>query len=167
MLKNSREFSFLCSSSFVLYFVTITIFAKLFKILFTYLINIRIEDFETFSQTGCSVSQSCLTVCNYMDCSTPGLSVPHHLPKFAQVHVHCISDAISIPHPLIASSPSILNFSQHQWLFQWVDFPIRWPKYWSFSFSISPFNEYSGLISLKTDWIDFPWDWPKQERESI
>ena len=112
VLKNSREFSFLCSSSSVLYFVTI--FAKLFKILFTYLINICTEDFETFSQTGCSVSQSCLTVCNYMDCSTPGLSVPRHLPKFAQVHVHCSGDAISTPHPLIASSPSILNFSQHQ-----------------------------------------------------
>ena len=55
-----------------------------------------------------------------MDCSTPGLSVPHHLPKFAQVHIHCISDAIQPFHPLTACSPSALNLSQNQGLFQWV-----------------------------------------------
>ena len=58
--------------------------------------------------------------CNPMDYSMPGLSVPHHLLKFAQVHVHCISDAILSSHPLMLSSPSALNFSQHQGLFQWV-----------------------------------------------
>ena len=65
----------------------------------------------------CSVAQSCPTLCNPMDCSTPGLSVPH-LPKFAQVHVHCISDAIQPSYPLTPSSDSALNLSQHQGLFQ-------------------------------------------------
>ena len=67
----------------------------------------------------CSVTQSCPTLCNPMDCSMPGLPVPHHLPKFAQVHVHCIGDAIQPSHPLMPSS-SALNLSQHQRLFQWV-----------------------------------------------
>ena len=86
-----------------------------------------------------------------MDSNTSGFSVPHHLPKFAQVHVHCISDAIQPSHPQMAFSPSFLNLSQHQTLFQWSVVCIRWPKYWSFIFSISPSNEYSRLISLKID----------------
>ena len=65
----------------------------------------------------CSVAQSRLTLCDPMDCSTPDLPVPHHLLKFAQVHVHCIGDAIQPPHPLTPSSPSALNLSQHQGLF--------------------------------------------------
>ena len=68
----------------------------------------------------CSVAQSCPTLCNPMDCSMPGFVVPHHLPEFAQVHVHCIKDAIQPSHPLMPSSPSALNLSQHQRLFQWV-----------------------------------------------
>ena len=66
---------------------------------------------------GCSVAQSCPTLFNPMDCSTPGLPVPHHLLKFAQVHVHCIGDAIQPSLPLMPSSPSALNLSQHQRLF--------------------------------------------------
>ena len=61
----------------------------------------------------CSVAQSCPTLCNPMHCSMPGLSVPHHLPKFAQIHVHCIGDAIQPFHPLMPSSPSALSLSQH------------------------------------------------------
>ena len=97
----------------------------------------------------CSVTPLCSTFCDHMECSTPGLPVPHHLPKFAQVHVHCISDAIQPPHPLTHSSPlssifpSIRDFSSESAVH------IRLSKYWSFSFSISPSNEYSGLISLK------------------
>ena len=53
-------------------------------------------------------------------------------------------------------SPFAFNFSQHQGLFQWVGFHIRWPRYWSFNFSISPFSEYSGLISFRIDWFNFP-----------
>ena len=176
-----------------------------------------------------SVAQSCLTLCVPMDGSTPGIPVPHHLLKFAQVHVYCVGDAIQPSHPLTPSSPSVLSLSQYQGLFQWVIclhqfisvqmlspvwlfatpwtaahqaslsiinsqsllkfmsiksvmpsnhlilccpllllpsiFPsvrvffselilcIRWPKYWSFSFSISPFSEYSGLISFRIDWF--------------
>ena len=65
----------------------------------------------------CSVAQLCLTLCTPMNCSTSGLSVPHHLPKFAQVHVHCIGDAIQPSHPLTPTSTSAFSFSQHQVLF--------------------------------------------------
>ena len=68
----------------------------------------------------CSVTQSCLTLCNPMDCSMPGLPVPHHLPKFAQVHVRCIGNAIQPSHPLMLSSA--LGLSQHQGLFQRVGY---------------------------------------------
>ena len=61
----------------------------------------------------CSIGTSCLTPCNAMDCSTPGFSVPHHLPEFAQVHVHCIGDAIQPSHPLMSTSFSALNLLQH------------------------------------------------------
>ena len=68
----------------------------------------------------CSVSQSCLMLCDLMDCVTPGIPVPNHLLKLAQVHVYCIGDAISPSHPLMLSSPSALNLFQPQGLFQWV-----------------------------------------------
>ena len=67
----------------------------------------------------CSVVQSCRALCDPTDCSRPGLSVPHHLPEFAHVHVHCIADAVQPSHPLTLSS-SALNLSQHQGFFQWV-----------------------------------------------
>ena len=88
-----------------------------------------------------------------MDCTRPGFPVLHYLLGFAEIHVHCVSDAIQPSHPLSPPSP-VLNLSQHQSLFQWVSSLHQWPKYWSFSFSISPSNEYSGLISLRFDWFD-------------
>ena len=102
-----------------------------------------------------SVPQSCLTLCSPMDCSTPGLPVHHQLPEFTQTHVHWVSDAIHhliLCRPLLllpSIFPSIRVFSSESTLC------IRWPKYWSFSFSISPSNEYSGLISFRMDWLDF------------
>ena len=102
----------------------------------------------------CSVTHSCPTLCNPMNCSTPGLPVLHHLPEFAQVHFHCISDAIQPSHPVMTSFLSALNLSQYQGLFHEFAVHIRWPKYWSFSFSISPSTEYSGLISFKIDYFD-------------
>ena len=96
-----------------------------------------------------AVPQSCLTLCNPMDCSTPGFPVHHHLLKLAQSHVHQVTDAIQPSHlcrPLFllpSVFPSIRVFSNESVLH------IRWPKYWSFSFSISPSNEYSGLIPLE------------------
>ena len=88
-----------------------------------------------------------------MDCSTPGLPVFHYIPEFAQIHFHWNGDAIQQSHLLSPSSPSDFNLSQHQSLFQWVD-SWRWPKYWSFSFSIIPSKEHPGLISFRMDWLD-------------
>ena len=103
---------------------------------------------------SCSVPKSCLTLCDPMDCSMPGFPVLHYLPEFAQTHDHWISDAIQPSYPWSHPSPPALNLSQHQGLFQWVSFSHQWPKYWSFSFSISSSNEYSRLISFGIDWFD-------------
>ena len=101
-----------------------------------------------------SVAQLCPTLCNPMNHSTPGLPVHHQLPEFTQTHVHRVSDAIQPSHPLSSPSPSAPNPSQHQSLFHESSLRMRWPKYWSFSFSISPSNEYSGLISFRMNWLD-------------
>ena len=84
-----------------------------------------------------------------MNRSTPGLPVHHQLSEFTQTQVHRVSDAIQPSHPLSSPSPPAPNPSQHQSLFQ-----LRWPKYWSFSFSISPSKVHPGLISFKMDWLD-------------
>ena len=91
---------------------------------------------ESYDKTNCClVAKSYPTLCDPMDCSTPGLPVPHYLPEFAQVHVHWISDTVQPSHPLLLSSPSAFELTVH----------IRWPKYWNFSFSNSTSNKYSGL----------------------
>ena len=98
-----------------------------------------------------SVAQSCLTLCDPMNRSTPGLPVHHHLPEFTQTRVHLFRDAIQPSHPrssrllLPPISPSIRVFSNESTLC------MRWPKYWSFGFSISPSNEHPGLISFRMD----------------
>ena len=89
-----------------------------------------------------------------MDCSAPGLPVHHQLPEFTQTHVHWVADAIQPSHPLSSPSPPTFNLSQHQGLFQWVGSLHPMVKYWNFSFSISAFNEYWGLISFRMDWMD-------------
>ena len=81
-----------------------------------------------------------------MDVSTPGFPVHHQLLELNQTHVHRVGDAIQLSHPLSSPSPTMRVFSNESLLC------IGWPKYWSFSFSISPSNEYSGLISFRTDW---------------
>ena len=101
-----------------------------------------------------SVAQFVFRLCDPMDCSTPGFPVHHQFPEFAQTHVHQIGDTIQQSHPLSSPSPPTFNPSQHQGPFQGVSFRIRWPKYWSFSLSISPSNECSGLISLRIGWLD-------------
>ena len=102
-----------------------------------------------------SVTQSCATLCYHMDCSTPGFPVRHQHPELAQTHVHRAGDAIQPSHPLPSPSSHDFNLSQHGDLFQWVSFfCIRWPEYQSFNFSISPSNDYSGLISFRIDWLD-------------
>ena len=100
-----------------------------------------------------SVTQSGPTLCDPMNCSTPGLPVHHQLPEFTQTHVRWVSDAIQhliLYHPLLPPSifPSIRVFSNESAL------RIRWPKYWSFSFNISLSNEHPGLITFRMDWLD-------------
>ena len=102
-----------------------------------------------------SVTQSYPTLCDPMDCSTPGFLVHHQLSEFTQTHVHQLGDAIQQSHPLLSPSlllpsvfPSIRVFSNESVLC------IRWPKYWSFTFSISPSSEYSELISFRMDWLN-------------
>ena len=89
-----------------------------------------------------------------MDCSIPGFVVHHQLPELAQTHIHRVTDVIQPPYPLLPPSPPGFNLSQHQSLFRWVSF-LHQPKYWNFSFSNSPSNKYSGLISFRTDQFDF------------
>ena len=102
-----------------------------------------------------SVTQSCLTVCDPMDCSTPGLPVHHQLLEFSQTHIHRVSDAIQPSHPLLSPSPPAFNLPSIRLFSNESALHIRWPKYWSFSFGISPSNEHSGLISFRMDWLDF------------
>ena len=107
-----------------------------------------------FSSPCCSVTQLNLTLWDPNHCSMPGFPVLHHLQQLAQTHVHRVSDAIQ--HLILCCTlllppsifPSIRVFSNESAL------PIRWPKYWSFSFSISSSNEYSGPISFRIDWFD-------------
>ena len=128
-----------------------------------------------------SVTQWCPTVCDPMDCSTPGFPVHYQFSELAETHVHPVGAAIQPSHPLssLLLLPSILSstrvFSKESALH------IRWPKCWSFSFSISPSNEYSGLISLRMDWLDllapflgkgrqkllFSIDWPPRNAKWI
>ena len=89
-----------------------------------------------------------------MHYSMPGLPVQCQFLEFTQTHVHWVGDAIQPSHPLLSPSPHTFNLSQHQGLFKWVSSLHQVAKYCSFSFSISPSNEYSGLISFRMDWLD-------------
>ena len=103
-----------------------------------------------------SVTQSCPTLCNPINRSTPGLPVHHQLPEFTETHIHRVSDAFShliLCRPLFLLPPippSIRVFSNESTL------RMRWPKYWSFTFSIIPSKEIPGLISFRMDWLDLP-----------
>ena len=101
-----------------------------------------------------SAAQSCRTLCDPMNRSMPGLPVHHQLPEFTQTHVHRVSDAIQPSHPLSFPSPTAPSPSQHQSLFNESTLPMRWPKYCSFSLTISPSKEHPGLISFRMDWLD-------------
>ena len=101
-----------------------------------------------------SVAQSCLTLCDPLDCSTPGFPVLHCLPellKLMSIESMMPSNHLILCHPFLflpSIFPSIRVFCNESTLC------IKWPKYWSFSFSISPSNEYSGLIFFRMDWFD-------------
>ena len=96
------------------------------------------------------------TFCDPLDCRMPNFPVHHQLPELIQTHVHRVHPAIQTYHPLLSPSPPAFNLSQHQGLFNESVLPIRWPKHWSFSFSINVSNEYSGRISFMTDWLELP-----------
>ena len=117
--------------------------------------KLRNRDIRAFIQRHISsVAQSCPVLCDPMDYSTPGFPTHHQLLELAPTHVHRVSEAIQPSHPLSSPYPppsifpSIRVFSNESVLC------IRWPKYWSFSHSIRPSNEYSGLISFRMDWFD-------------
>ena len=103
-----------------------------------------------------SVTQLFLTVCDLMDCSTPGFLVYHQLLEPTQTHVHWVSDAIQ-PFHLTLCCPLLLQLSIFPKIRVFSNKSVlclRWPKYWSFSFSISPSNGYLGLISFRMGWFD-------------
>ena len=105
-----------------------------------------------------SVTQSCLTLCNPMDCRMPGLLVHHQLPEFTQTHVYWLGwwfhPTIQPCHPLLPPSPPTFNFFQHQGLFKWVSSSHQVAKVLEFQLQHQSSNEYSGLISFKMDWLD-------------
>ena len=101
-----------------------------------------------------SFAQSCLTLCDPTDCSTPGLPIHHQLPGLTQIHVHWVGDVIQPFHPLSSPFSPAFSLSQYQGLFKWVSSLHQVAKVLSFSFSISSSNEYSGLIYFRIDWFD-------------
>ena len=104
-----------------------------------------------------SVQFSCSAVSDSlwsMDCSMPGFPVHHQLPDLAQTHVHWVGDTIQPPYPLSSPSPPAFSLAQHRVFSSESVLCIKWQKYWSFSITISPSKEYSGLISFRLDWFD-------------
>ena len=120
--------------------------------------NIKCNTFIVLRVQFSSVAQSCPTLCDPMDCSTPGLHVHHQLPEFTQTHVHRVRDAIQPSHPLLSASPPAPNPCQHQSFSNESTLPMRCPKYWSFSLTsflpkntqdLSP-SEWTGWITLQS-----------------
>ena len=107
-----------------------------------------------------SLTQLWPTLCNPMNCSTLGLPVHHQLPEFTQTHVHWVGDAIQPSHPLSSPFLPALNLSSIRVFSNDSALHIRWPKYWSFSFSISPSKEHPGLISFRSPYS------PRDSQES-
>ena len=104
-----------------------------------------------------SVAQSCWTLCNPMDCSTPGFPVHHQLPELTQTHIHWAGEAIQPSHTLSSPSPPAFNLSQHQGLFKWVRSLHQVAKVLEFQLQPQAFpsiNKYSGLISFRMDLLD-------------
>ena len=101
-----------------------------------------------------SVAQSFWILCDSMNCSTLGLPVHHQLPESTQTHVHWVGDTIQSSDPLLAPSPPALNLFSIRVFSNESALCIRWPKYWSFSFNISPSNEHPGLICFRMDCLD-------------
>ena len=133
---------FFCTAKWLIFTHTYTLFFTFFSI----------KVYHQFS----SVGHLCLTLCNPMDFSIPGFPDHHQLPERTQTHVHWVSDAIQHPQSLFSPFPPAFNLPSIRVFSNESVLHIRWPKYWSFSFSISPSNEYSGLISFRMEWLDLP-----------
>ena len=123
------------------------LWAALNKFLFCLLV---LENSSLFS----SVAQSCPTLFDPMDCSTPGFPVHHQLPELAQIHVCRVGDAIQPSHPLLSASPPGFNLFQHQGLFQWVSSSYQVAKVLEFQLQHQSFQWYSGMISFRMDWLN-------------
>ena len=109
---------------------------------------------STFQSVSSVQSLSPVQLCDPMDCSTPYFPVHHELPELTQTHVCWVGDAINhliLCRPLL-HPPSV--FQNIRVFYNELVFPIRWSKYWSFSYSITPSKEYSGLLSFRMDWLD-------------
>ena len=115
---------------------------------------IRLCKYPQVRSVQFSRSVVCPTLCDPMNRSTPGLPVHQQLPEFTQTHVHRVSDAIQPSHPLSSPSPPAPNPSSIRVFSNESTLCMRWPKYWRFSFSISPSNEQPSLISFRMDWLD-------------
>ena len=116
--------------------------------------GVRGDEIQFSSVQFSSVPQSCPTLCDPMNRSMPCLPVHHQLPEFTQTHVHRVGDAIQPSHPQSSPSPPAPNPSSIRVFSNESTLRMRWPKYWSFNFSISPSNEHPGLISFRMDWLD-------------
>ena len=131
-----------------------TFVGKVMSLLFNRLSRFVIAFLPRSSVQFSSVAQSCPTLCDPMNHSTPVLPVQHQLPESTQAHVHWVGDAIQPPHPLSSRSLLALNLSHIRVFANESALHIRWPKYWTFSFNISPSNEHPALISFRMDWLD-------------
>ena len=112
------------------------------------------ESFSYIAKQFSSVTLSCPTICNSMDCSRPGLPVHHQLPTLTQTHVHRVGDAIQPSHPLLSPSTPAFNLSQHQGLFQWASSWHQVGKVLEFQLQHHSFQWNPGLISFRMDWLD-------------
>ena len=101
---------------------------------------------NAYSVQFSSVAQSCPTLCDPMNCSTPGLPVHHQLPEFTQTQVHRVGDAIQPSHPLLSPSPPAPTSSQHQGLFQWVNSSHEVAKVFTFTLILGRGKDWSGLV---------------------
>ena len=115
--------------------------------------DIPLHSVKIFSVQFSLVAQSCPTLCDPMNCSMLGLPVHHQLLESTQTHIHWVGDDIQPSHPLSSLFPPTYNLSSIRVFSNESALSIRWPKYWSFSFNISPANEHPGLISFRMDWL--------------
>ena len=121
---------------------------------YTYICFIYLHLYNFNSVQFSSVTQSCPSLWEPMNRSMPGLPVHHQMLEFNQTHVHRVSDAIQPSHSLLSPSPPALIFPRIRVFSNESALRVKWPKYWSFSFNISPSNEHLGLISFRMHWLD-------------